>query len=246
MYQVSYPSLWTRILSLTEVACSASHNRKAIWGSCFCYCCTLILPFYRPFSICAWRSELPGKESRLLRPLLSYLGRGPISPCDTCHEPHPCLPALRKAVMASSTAVLRSKAPAWAPCHNMANSPDTWYTARGSSGCCREWHMCSSDCPFLPAQSEYLGPHSKSLLLTAQLIQKVSSQSCSKVPMCRSRRVKPAPRQGWEERALFRDILFLAQRQESRVPPLGSSVRTNSPTLHSVLTLSFTSRTTSR
>lgn len=54
------------------------------------------------------------------------LGRVPTSPRDTGHKPHPCLPALRKAVMASSTAVLRSKAPAWAPCHNMANSPETW------------------------------------------------------------------------------------------------------------------------
>ena len=34
-------------------------------------------------------------------------------------------PALRKAVMDSITAAFRSKAPAWAPCHSMANSPDT-------------------------------------------------------------------------------------------------------------------------
>lgn len=43
-------------------------------------------------------------------------------------------PALRKAVMASITAARRSNAPACAPCHIMANSPDTLYTAKGWEG----------------------------------------------------------------------------------------------------------------
>ncbi len=50
----------------------------------------------------------------------------------------PLSPALRKAVMASITAARRSKAPACAPCHIMANSPDTLYTARGWVGNWRE------------------------------------------------------------------------------------------------------------
>lgn len=37
--------------------------------------------------------------------------------------------------MASRTAVRRSKAPACAPCHSIANSPDTLYTASGCVGC---------------------------------------------------------------------------------------------------------------
>lgn len=50
---------------------------------------------------------------------------------ETCWEPGLfsmviwASPALRKAVMASITAARRSNAPACAPCHIMANSPDT-------------------------------------------------------------------------------------------------------------------------
>lgn len=51
------------------------------------------------------------------------------------------LPALRKEVMASITAARRSKAPACAPCHIMANSPDTLYTARGWVGNWRETNV---------------------------------------------------------------------------------------------------------
>ncbi|KAG7240830.1 hypothetical protein INR49_023404, partial [Caranx melampygus] len=43
-----------------------------------------------------------------------------------------------QAVMASITAARRSNAPACAPCHIMANSPDTLYTAKGDGGVSRE------------------------------------------------------------------------------------------------------------
>lgn len=97
--------------------------------------------------------------------LFPYLGKVPISSLWPRSKPStPAYsPALRKAVMTSRTAALRSNAPAWAPCHSMANSPETWYTARGSSGCCGEavgdrqievaGGGCAPGCPFLPATS---------------------------------------------------------------------------------------------
>ena len=41
------------------------------------------------------------------------------------------VPARRMLVRVSKRIFLRSNAPAAAPCHNMAYSPDTWYSARG-------------------------------------------------------------------------------------------------------------------
>lgn len=142
LLQTNTYRVWTRTVRFIEAACPASHIQRVLWSPFSTYFFHLFTHFYQCLEIRTSRQRIKASQT---------LGRAPISPCDTGHKPHPCLPALWKAVMVSSTAVLRSKAPAWAPCHNMANSPDTWYTARRSSGCCRERHTGSSDCRFFPA-----------------------------------------------------------------------------------------------
>lgn len=202
------------------MACPSSHNPRARPGPYSRRRCTSVLPLLTLFSNLCLVIRTSGKGSQLLGPLLSYPGRVPIRPGGTSSEPHPCLPALRKAVTASSTAVLRSKAPAWAPCHSMANSPDTWYTARGSSGCCGEWQTGSSDRPFPPCPAG---------MITAAAAESPARSPSVQPELSRgSREPRPmrqaVPRPGWEG-APLQGHTVSGSEAPSRAPPFRVGAR---------------------